>query len=269
VSGPNKGIFDEGAWSMKAFWKGKGEKGSGDSDAKGSIPEDALFFNYSFRFDDGTGTEIRILLDPLTLEYLPQKELPGDKWTRLGHHKCERCPLEEKENPDCPVALSIEDLVTIFQEKFSYETAEITVTTNDRTYFKDTTMQKGLSSILGIVMVSSGCPIMAKLRPMVRLHLPFSSVLETTFRTTSIYLLGQFFLKKRGLEADFTFEGLRDIYKDVNMVNRGMGTRIRAMAGKDASINALIILDMFALDIPLTIEDQIADIETFFAPYFE
>lgn len=234
-----------------------------------SLPDDAVFFDYLFKFEDGTKTDIRIHLDPVTLEYLPQQSLTGDEWTRLEHHQCESCPLEPKDDPHCPLALAVEDLVNVFLEKFSYESAEITVHTNERTYFKDTTMQKGLSSIMGILMVSSGCPVMAKLRPMVRLHLPFSSVLETTFRTTSIYLLGQFFLKKRGKISDFTFEGLLEIYKHVNMVNRAMAERIRAMAGKDASVNALIILDMFALDIPLSIEEQIEEIEPFFSPYFE
>jgi hypothetical protein len=233
------------------------------------IPEDALFFDYRFKFEEGTEQAIRIHLDPVTLEYVPGKPLEGDEWTRLDQHQCETCPLKPEEHPHCPLALAIEDLVGVFLDHFSYETAEITVETNERTYYKQTTMQKGLSSILGILMVSSGCPVMAKLRPMVRFHLPFSSVLETTFRTTSTYLLGQFFLKRRGDDPDFTFKGLIDIYRDVNMVNKGMGDRIRAMAGKDASINALIVLDMFALDIPLSIDDQIKDLEPFFSPYFQ
>jgi len=234
-----------------------------------SSPDDTVFFDYLFKFEDGTEKKIGIHLDPVTLEYLPQKSLTGDEWTRLENHQCESCPLDPKHDPHCPLALAIEDLVNFFQEKFSYETARISVHTNERTYFKDTTMQKGLSSIMGVLMVSSGCPVMAKLRPMVRLHLPFSSILETTFRTTSTYLLGQFFLKKRGKVSDFTFEGLLEIYKNVNMVNRSMADRIRSAAGKDASVNALIILDMFALDIPLSIEEQIEGIEPFFRPYFE
>jgi hypothetical protein len=233
------------------------------------IPEDALFFDYLFKFEAGEGQRIKIHLDPATLEYLPQEPLKGDEWTRLEHHQCATCPLEAAEYPHCPLALAVEDLVRVFQEHFSYERAEISVETNERNYFKQTTMQKGLSSILGILMVSSGCPVMAKLRPMVRFHLPFSSVLETTFRTTSTYLLGQFFLRSKGHEPDFTFTGLVDIYRDVNMVNKGMGDRIRSMAGKDAGINALIVLDMFALDIPLSIEEQIKELEAFFAPYFD
>jgi len=148
-------------------------------------------------------------------------------------------PLIRIIHQHCPLALTIEGLVRTFIEKFSYETAQITVETNERIYFKETTMQKGLSSILGILMVSSGCPVMDKLRPMVRIHLPFASVLETTFRTTSTYLLGQFFLQKKGKAPDFTFEGLVDIYKHVNMVNNGMAKRIGSMSGKDAASTPL------------------------------
>jgi len=253
---------------MKAFWKKRKKKDEKEASQQ-PIPEDALFIHYLFQFEDETEHEIKIYLDPLTLQYLPQHPLPGDEWTRLGHHQCEGCPLDTDHHPHCPLALTIEGLVRTFIEKFSYEAAEITIETNERTYFKETTMQKGLSSILGILMVSSGCPVMDKLRPMVRIHLPFASVMETTFRTTSAYLLGQFFLQKRGKAPDFTFEGLVEIYKHVNMVNNGMAKRIGSMAGKDASVNALIILDIFAQDIPLTIEDQIAEIEPFFSPYFE
>lgn len=183
-------------FQIKAFWK-KGKKKDEEGASQRPIPEDALFIHYLFRFEDETEQEIKIYLDPVTLQYLPQHPLTGDEWTRLGHHQCEGCPLDAEHHPNCPLALSVEGLVNVFLEKFSYETAEITVQTNERTYFKDTTMQKGLSSILGLLMVSSGCPVMDKLRPMVRLHLPFASVLETTFRTTSTYLLGQFFLQKK------------------------------------------------------------------------
>ena len=41
------------------------------------------------------------------------------------------------------------------------------------------------------------------------------------------------------------------------------------MAGKDASVNALIILDIFALDIPLSIDEQVGELEPFFKPYVD
>ena len=52
------------------------------------------------------------------------------------------------------------------------------------------------------------------------------------------------------------------------MVNKAMAKRISSSAGKDASVNALIILDIFAIDVPLSIEKQIEELAPFFDPYF-
>ena len=248
---------------MKSLWKRK-KKSKKNSSRENFPPENAIIFHYSFRFEDGSEKDIKIHLDPETLRYLPETPPTGDEWTRLEHHRCENCPGSAESDPHCHVALCIEDLVRGFSEKLSYETAEVTVRTHERTYSKETTLQKGLSSVIGILMVSSGCPVMARLRPMVRFHLPFSTVLETTFRTTSTYLLGQFFLQERGKGGDFALRGLVDIYKSVNMVNKAMARRINSLAAQDASVNALTILDIFAIDIPDCIEENIEDLESFF-----
>ena len=39
--------------------------------------------------------------------------------------------------------------------------------------------RQAIISPLGIYMVTSGCPIMNKLRPMVRFHPPFATIAET------------------------------------------------------------------------------------------
>jgi hypothetical protein len=236
---------------------------------RGARGEEPLLFEYRFTFEDGSRKRIPIRLVPESLQYLPARELEPDSWTRLDFHRCRNCPLHEDDVPHCPVALSIKDLVSEFKDRVSHEKAEVRVETSERRYYENTTMQRGLSSILGIVMVTSGCPIMDKLRPMVRFHLPFPSRLETTFRTTSTYLLGQFFLMKQGRPADFTFQGLAEIYRNVKLVNKAMASRIRALSSEDASVNALILLDLFAVDVPLSIEDQIGDLEPFFRSYFE
>jgi len=235
-------------------------------DRSGASP---LLFQYRFTFQDGSTKSIPIQLDPTSLRYLPQRELEPDSWTRLAFHQCRNCPLDPVKVAHCPIALSIRDIVSDFRDRVSHEKAEVLVETRERRYVEKTTMQRGLSSIMGILMVTCGCPIMNRLRPMVRFHLPFPSLLETTFRTTSTYLLGQFFLAKRGREADFTFQGLVEIYRNVKLVNKAMAERIRALSLKDASVNALVLLDLFALDVPLSIEDQIADLEPFFHTYFE
>jgi hypothetical protein len=231
--------------------------------------EDILFYDYRFTFHDGSKKELRLSIAFDTLSYIPQRSLVPDSWTALEFNQCTICPLEPKKNPHCPIALSIKDIVADFDDRISYEEAEIRVITKERYYYENTTLQRGLSSILGILMVTSGCPVMDKLRPMVRFHLPFPTILETTFRTTGTYLLGQFFMKKRGQEADFTFQGLSEIYHRVTQVNKAMAERIRKLSQKDASVNALILLDLFAMDVPLSIEDQIEDLEPFFHTYFE
>jgi hypothetical protein len=250
-----------------AFWKKKVSENIEEQQQRLS-KEDMLYFEYLFKFEDGEKHDITIYLHPETLQYMPQQDISGDEWTRLEHHQCESCPLDPAESPHCPIALSIEDLVREFSDKFSYEEADMKVHTKDRSYFRHTTMQKTVSSLMGILMVSSGCPIMDKLRPMVRFHLPWATVIETTFRTTSTYLLGQFLLQAADMEFDYSFSGLVEIYKGVNTVNKGIAKRIGSMAGKDASINALIILDIFAVDIPLSIEEQIEELRPFFKSYF-
>lgn len=223
-----------------------------------------LLFDYRFLFQDGSQKRVPIRIDPRSLQYLPERELTPNAWTRLDFHQCENCPFDVREIPHCPVALSIQDIVSKFQDRVSHEPAEVHVKTRERRYYENTTMQKGLSSILGILMVTSGCPILDKLRPMVRFHLPFPSLLETTFRTTGTYLLGQFFRMKQGRSADFTFQGLAEIYRDIKQVNKAMVARVRELGSKDAGVNALILLDLFAVDVPLSIRDQIAELEPFF-----
>jgi len=242
-----------------------------ESEKKAGVKKglDPVVFRYQFRFEDGKKDDFTIHLDPQTLEYLPGKSLRGDDWTRLEFLQCENCPLKVEHHPHCPAALSVEDMVKAFRERFSYDKAEVTLYTEERIYFKNTTVQKGLSSIMGILLVSSGCPILGKLRPMVRFHLPFASALDTTFRTTSTYLLGQFFVQKRGGVPDFTLQGLTRIYEDIQRVNRAMARRLNALASKDASVNALIVLDMLALTISMSLESEIEELESLFNPLFQ
>ena len=98
---------------------------------------------------------------------------------------------------------------------------------------------------------------MSKLKPMVRFHLPFASVQETINRSVSSYLLGQYFNYKEGKEADWDLAGLKQSYKEIQTVNYGMAGRLRSISAKDANVNALIILDIFAKEMPETIDGSL------------
>jgi hypothetical protein len=155
-------------------------------------------------------------------------------------------------------------VVADFSQTVSFTNALVCVETPERTSAKDTTVQTGLSSLLGIYMSTSGCPVLATLRPMVRLHLPFASQVETIFRSTSTYLLGQFFRARSGRKPDWELAGLAQIYRETAEVNRAFAKRLRHAAALDANINALVLLDVFAKVLPGSIEDGLKDIRELF-----
>lgn len=80
-------------------------------------------------------------------------------------------------------------------------------------------MQNAATSLIGIYMVTSSCPIIDKLRPMVRFHTHFTNNKETKYRTISMYLFAQYFLFKQGKQPDWDLKNFSVIYDDINMVN--------------------------------------------------
>lgn len=223
-----------------------------------------LKIHYYFIFDNGRKSSFEINLDRKTLAYLPGKNLKPSSWTKLDHFQCRNCPLKKEEHPECPLALNLTEVITEFSSLQSFDNVHVIVETAERNYSKNTTVQTALSAMLGIFMVTSSCPVMLPLRPMVRFHLPFASVEETIYRSVSTYLLGQFFKYKNGDEADWNLNKLTDDYEDIQMVNSGMAQRMRSVVDKDANLNALVVLDVFAKELPFSIEKSLQNLEYLF-----
>jgi hypothetical protein len=116
-------------------------------------------------------------------------------------------------------------------------------------------------------MVTGGCPVMDPLRPLVRFHLPFASMEETEFRIVSMYLIAQYLRQKAGKTPDWSLEGLQVIYDKVQDVNRCFAGRLRAATTKDASVNAIIILDCFAKGVPFAVRTTLREYEKHFEGY--
>jgi hypothetical protein len=221
------------------------------------MANDPLLFDYTFNFDDGRILHFPILLDPVSL-MLMNIELEIDaEWAKLENHQCKNCTLKPETHPYCPIAKNLVCILSEFKNVYSFEKVEVNIKTNERTYSKKCSVQNGLGAMLGIYMVSSGCPIMSKLKPMVRFHLPFSSVEETIYRSVGSYLLGQYFNHKNGNKADWNLDGLKQSYKEIQTLNYGMADRLRSISKKDANVNALIILDVFAKEMPDTIDQSL------------
>jgi hypothetical protein len=228
---------------------------------------DPIKIDYSYKFQSGSTTTFNLRLDPETLALMLDKRPDPPPWTLLNHKKCENCPLDEKKHVYCPVALNFADIAEPFKDMLSYEKVNVTVTTEERTYTKETTIQGGLSPLIGIIMTTSGCPIMEHLKPMVRFHLPFASLEETIFRMVSMYLMVQHYRHEDGKTVDWTLDGLVQVYAKVSIVNRDFALRLRDAAKKDANINALVNLDCFAAMLPLAAEDTLQAIKPYFSAY--
>ena len=227
-----------------------------------------IHYRYNFAFQDGTEKKFDIVLDEATLELVLEGVNPKPEWTKLKYSQCGNCPL-----PDtvefCPAAVNLAGLVDAFSDSVSYKAADVTVETSLRTYFKKTTLQKGLSGIIGIYMSTSNCPVLSKLRPMTRFHLPFANSFETFFRSISSYLTAQFLLMRQGQEPDWDLNGLQEIYKEVNTVNKGMTARLSQATAKDANINAVVILHSFGDGITYFIESGLTDLEPMFEVFLK
>jgi hypothetical protein len=228
---------------------------------------DIIRYEYRFNFENGPEMNFEVKLDAHSLALIREGDAQNPSWTKLDFHQCENCPLSI-EVEYCPVAVNLARIVEAFQNAVSFESTVVTVKSRERTYVKKTTLQKGISSIIGLFMTTSDCPIMDKLRPMAGFHLPFASAVETFFRSVSTYLTAQFLLARKGQEPDWTLSKLLEYYKAINLVNKGMSNRLAKASERDANINAVVILHSFGDGISYFIQDGLEEIEPMFSVLF-
>jgi hypothetical protein len=230
---------------------------------------DVFHIEYRFVFKPGLGKKIDLRLDKRTLDLVSTGKASHRKWTKLSFLKCQNCPLDETQHANCPTAMHLVGVVDFFRDMISFEKVDLFIRSEEREYVKHTTLQQGISSLVGICMVASGCPIMGKLKPMVRYHLPFATLKETQYRVISMYLLAQYFLYKRDMKPDWDLKNLVKMYGDIQIVNKGLFRRLAHIKIGDATLNALIKLDIFAKHVSDCISQDVLDeMEHLFAAYF-
>lgn len=193
------------------------------------------------------------------------KRLPF--WTELEYQQCPNCPLNSKEFPHCPVARNLIPLLDICSSIESYAEMDVRITTPDRVVYAHTTAQRAVSSVLGLMMATSPCPFTGYLKPMARFHVPLSSEEEAIYRTTSMYLLAQYFRSKLGLDHGYDVAGLKAIYNDLQIVNRAMAKRLKAASKEDSAVNAVILLELLTRAVTWSIEDGLEEIAYLFESY--
>jgi len=225
--------------------------------------------NYNFKFDDHSHEDFNLHLDSETLEVINRANDVLPEWTQLENHQCSHCPLNNIDHKYCPVAISLASVIDRFNNVVSFDELELEVITSTRCVNQRTTAQKALSSLLGLLFATSGCPYTNFFKPMARFHLPLSTEEDTIFRSAGMYLLAQYFLKQEGKESDLEMAGLIKIYDDLHLLNTHIAARIRKASKMDSSVNAVILLDTFTNLMPFVIDEKLNDIRYLFDAYIQ
>lgn len=218
-----------------------------------------LDIRYTLRLSPERVETFDLQLDSQTLE-LSRDQRESASWTALDYQTCPHCPLDAAEHPDCPLATSVARIVKRFDDVISYDELDVEVTTPQRTISKHTTSQAALRSLMGLLIACSGCPHTAFFKPMARFHLPFADEEETMFRAVGTWLVAQYFRASDGQPVDFELDGLQAVYERMQVVNRYTAERLRAATQADASLNAVVMLDVYAQLVPLFIHSTLGEV---------
>lgn len=219
-----------------------------------------LRIRYRFDLPDGTQTTLDFLFDPSTFRLLNPPPAEPPFWSELAFNRCANCPLENATH--CPAALHMAQTLEPLKALVSFDTVGVTVLEADRTVQAETSAQQAMSSVLGLIMATAGCPWTDRLRPMARFHLPFASEVETLYRSISMFLLAREIVGGAGTKD---FSALEELYRNLHIVNRDMSRRLGAATRSDPARNALALLDTYTTLLPAALERSLEDL----APLFE
>jgi hypothetical protein len=218
----------------------------------------------SYRFILENGSTFDIQVDRKRVYTPAIDQAPHANWTRLEFNRCDNCPLPPGSVRHCPAAVDMEKIATQFSRLSSFEKLRVEVVSPERSYGLNTDLQTVLRSLLGLVMATSGCPILSQFRGLASFHLPCSTMDETLFRTVAAYLLKQYFLHKSGGAPDWDMVGLDRFYQAVQTVNQCLNDRLSSASENDANLNAIVSLTYVSMGVTYSLEDNLADLQKLF-----
>jgi len=210
---------------------------------------------YLFQIDDGA--EVRFDVDlnrPVSTGNLPD-------WTLLEKDKCPHCPLPASPGARCPAAADLVPLIERFSTLASIGIADVRVVRSEYEVRKRTDTQTALSAMMGLILATSGCPILSRMRPLAHTHLPFASETESIYRIVALHLFACFLDK-----ATPDLNGLNMLLADIDTLNLAFARRIKRAIERDASINALVLLHSRNMMASLLIEENLEMIRAWFRP---
>ena len=219
---------------------------------------------YRFTYQNGRTQEIIVDVDRSAAPALAGDALP--EWTLLGRQQCANCPLRAEDHPRCPAAVDLAPTMQAFAEVVSHREARVEVTTPERTVTRRCQVQNALSSLVALVMATSACPILGRMRGLARTHLPFATMEETLLRSVGAYLIKQVHVQKQGGAPDWSLTGLRAYYAELETVNRAFKRRVEGALVQDAALNAVSALGVLSVAVAFSLEDHVAELAPYAAP---
>jgi hypothetical protein len=208
---------------------------------------------YVFQID--SGAEVRFDVD---LNRSPTGgNLPD--WTLLEKDQCPHCPLPATPGARCPAAADLVPLVERFSALASIGIADVRVVRSEYEVRKRTDTQTALSAMMGLILATSGCPILGRMRPLALTHLPFAGETETVYRIVAMHLLGCYLDK-----AAPDLKSLEALFADIDQLNLAFAKRIKRAIANDASINALVLLHSRNMMASLLIDENLQKIRAWF-----
>jgi hypothetical protein len=249
-----------------------------------------LRIRYRFDLPDGSQKTLDFLFDAATFRLSNPPPAAPPFWTELKFNQCANCPLSTERHAHCPAAVQMAAALEPLNALVSFDTVGVTVVQPERTVHAETTAQQAMSSVLGLIMATAGCPWTDRLRPMARFHLPFANEAETLYRSVSMFLLS-LELAGRGpapaaaetqavadapaaaadapdaacaAPAPRTFAALEELYKNLHLVNRDMSRRLGAATNTDPARNAIALLDTYTTLLPAALDRSLDELRPLF-----
>lgn len=183
------------------------------------------------------------------------------EWSLLKYQQCPNCPLTVKDCQYCPAAVDLAAVVTDFQSMPADQCARISVVTPEREYVKETMLEEGLRSLMGLIMATSACPILTQLKPNARNHLPFASQDDFIIRSTALFLLKQYFNYRSGKRPDWDLQGLISLNQELQTLNEALWGRVKEACAGDSNLQALLKFLELSSSVSYSLEDQLQRIK--------
>ncbi|MDO9623579.1 MAG: hypothetical protein Q7J46_06280 [Pseudomonas sp.] len=216
-----------------------------------------MAIEYRISLDDNHEFSYRIELDRV---YDPVQAQVAPSWTRLDYQQCSNCPLSSNDFSHCPAAVDLHRVVEDFQGLPAFKKAVVWVRTPEREYTKQVGLEEGLRALLGVIMATSACPVLGKLKPMAQNHLPFANNQEFILRAVSLYLARQYFNFREGRLADWELKGLVRMFQQLQLVNQAFWQRIHDTCEGDSNLKAFLTFFSMSSSMTYSLETQLQKI---------